>query len=85
MNFKEGAIKCSHCGSFQNWQSRLQSGQLLFGFVLLILTLLALQPVKNLFIGTSPEIQAAILTADAETFTVVISNSGNGLCSIGRH
>ena len=42
------------------------------------MTVLALQPVKDLLIGTRPKIHAAIITADADTFTVVVANSGNG-------
>jgi hypothetical protein len=56
----------------------MQSGQLLFGFILLILTLLTIQPVKDLILGTRPTIHGAILTADGERLSVVVSNSGNG-------
>jgi hypothetical protein len=56
----------------------MQSGQLLFGFILLILTLLTLQPVKDLILGTHPDVHGAILSADSERVSVVVSNSGNG-------
>jgi hypothetical protein len=78
-DLKEGAIKCASCGSYQNWQARIQSGQLLFGFVLLLLSLIALKPIKDLIFGTEPRIHAAILAVDGEHVVVVLSNSGNGI------
>jgi hypothetical protein len=78
-DLKEGAIKCASCGSYQNWQARIQSGQLLFGFVLLVLSLIALKPVKDLILGTEPRLHAAILSADGGHAVVVLSNSGNGI------
>ena len=79
---KEGAIKCSDCGSFQNWQRRIQGLQVLLGFVLLILTLFAIQPIKDLILGKYPEIHAAIVSADSERISVVLSNSGNGTAAL---
>jgi hypothetical protein len=81
-DLKKGARKCIICGSYQDWQGRIQTGQLLFGFILLILTLFALQPVKDLVLGTRPTIHAAILQADTEKVSIVISNSGNGTAAL---
>jgi hypothetical protein len=46
--------------------------------MLIALTFLALQPVKNLLLGTTPRIHATILNADSERIWIIASNDGNG-------
>lgn len=60
----------------------IQGLQVLLGFVLLLLTPLALQPIKDVILGEYPDIHAAIVTADSERISVVLSNSGNGTAAL---
>lgn len=76
------ATKCSACGSFQDWRRHVESGQLLLGFILVVITFLAVQPVKDMLLGTSPSIHATILTADTEHVWVIASNDGNGAAAL---
>lgn len=73
-----GATKCHQCGSFQDWRASIESTQLLIGFLLLVVTFLAIDPVKKVFLGDQPEIHATILKANSETVWVMASNDGNG-------
>jgi hypothetical protein len=77
-DLNDGAKRCHKCGSFQNWQGRIQSGQIIFSFVLLLLTLTTLGPVKRLLLGNKAELHSSIVTADSERIWVVVSNNGNG-------
>ncbi len=74
-DLKTGATKCSECGSYQDWRRTINSTQLLLGFILLVLTV---QPVKDLFFGTSPRVKASVVGANSEQLWIVVANTGKG-------
>jgi hypothetical protein len=73
-----GAARCKECGSFQDWRHAVDRTQVALGLVLLILTVLALEPVRKLFFGSAPDLEAKIVAADEQFVTLVISNFGGG-------
>ena len=76
----KNAKKCSFCGAYQDWRRGIQSTQFLIGFILLVVALLSIDPIKNVF--AKAEIEAHIVKADSTQIFVAVKNTGNSSAAL---
>ncbi len=74
---KDKAIKCNHCGAYQNWLRFIGTGTLLAGFVLTWISIWAASPIKDAIEPKHADLKISILDSDYSHITFMISNVGN--------
>lgn len=78
------ASKCKHCGSSQNFFSKLNSFSLILSLVATFLSLIAISApvITNIFLDKKPELKGVMLEGSADTIKFSLFNVGKAPTSI---
>ena len=82
---REGAVKCIHCGSYQNWRRYLAFSVVVLSLLVALFSVLTVGApiIKDTFTSSRPVIDVQVLDrVGSVRFTFLVSNGGKGAALI---
>jgi hypothetical protein len=75
----KGAVKCIHCGSFQNWQRFLNIGSGILSLLVALIAVLtvAVPIIKSSLTTKRPDVHFTLIKYEPKTMHIICSNLGN--------